>query len=168
MVPVFVSINTHWDPVQWLKLSSLCVWTVCVYDTAAARRAWGYYWPAGLLWRPVVSEKSNICGVVSQTGFPLTVFPIFSPISPVVWKLSAWERWAELWKCSSVASLVFSNIGKHGPWEWNWFLRAVISWLIVQLPTLNQAHSGPSGCVSQRGPTRRLFTSRKHTFWGSI
>lgn len=68
------SINTHWDPIQRLKCACLCVCMmfVCVrlHDAAAARRARGYYWPAGLLWRPVVSERSNICGVfVCQDRF---------------------------------------------------------------------------------------------------
>lgn len=45
---------------------------VCLrlHDATAARRARGYYWPAGLLWRPLVSERSNICGVfVCQDRF---------------------------------------------------------------------------------------------------
>lgn len=47
----------------------ICV-CVCLRDATATRQARGYYWPAGLPWRPVVSERSNICGVfVCQDRF---------------------------------------------------------------------------------------------------
>lgn len=54
----------------------LCVCAPCtgvhvsLHDATAAKRGGGYCRPAGLLWRPLVSERSNICGMFVKTGFP--------------------------------------------------------------------------------------------------
>lgn len=80
LVSPHVSKNTLWDPIQRLKCAYLCV---RLHDAAAARQARGYYWPAGLLGRPVVSERSNICGpFVCRDRFSffcLTSFSLFFP-----------------------------------------------------------------------------------------
>ena len=65
------SINTlgsHSD--YCYQETGVCVCVYCMRDrdgrsqsvpVARLRQARGYYWLAGLLWRPVVSERSNIC-----------------------------------------------------------------------------------------------------------
>lgn len=85
LVSPHVSKNTLWDPIQRLKCAYLCV---RLHDAAAARQARGYYWPAGLLGRPVVSERSNICGLFvcrdRFSFFCLTSFSLFfSPCQSV-------------------------------------------------------------------------------------
>lgn len=80
LVSPHVSKNTLWDPIQRLKCAYLCV---RLHDATAARQARGYYWPAGLLWRPVVSERSNICGLFvcrdRFSFFCLASFSLFFP-----------------------------------------------------------------------------------------
>lgn len=172
------SINTHRDPIQRQKCACLCVCVVYVCarlrDAAAVKRARGYYCPVGLLWRPVVSERSNICGVFVKAGFPLSVF-VFSLLlcQCSSQKITAWDNtdvdWSSRawWKISSLSALVLSNIGKHGTWMWSWFK----SWRWLSCLCSIMLTVGPQAVSVSRGlgdSFHWAYASGKHTFWGSI
>lgn len=113
LVSPHVSKNTLWDPIQRLKCAYLCV---RLHDAAAARQARGYYWPAGLLGRPVVSERSKICGLFVETGFPFSVSRLSLSFSPPVSQCQGKTNAACFQgscRSLSLSSLELSHICKH-------------------------------------------------------
>lgn len=77
-------------------------------DATAAKWAGGYYWPAGLLWRPVESEMGNICEVFFKRFFLIVA------LAPVIS--------SALMINVDFLFTLFPNVGKWGTKRFNSFI----------------------------------------------
>lgn len=144
-LPVFK--NTHWDPIQWLKMP------VCVFVCASAWRRCSKASQRLLLASRVAIETSGVREERHLWGVCLSGqgFPVLSKTHCLLETNTNGHRGA--W-------FAFANTGKH---ECGANLKAEICFSAARAQSC-------SGHISQRGSgdSFHFYASGKLTFWGSI